>query len=136
MLLTSLADEGYTSLTGTDYSEDAITLAQVRMQAHCCGLEGGHAPDTLWQELAVKEGHAHVQYHMADLMDPDSHRQRYDVVLDKGTYDAIKLGKPDDMVRRCDRALRCHVHCADIAVTGSGGRHGSVHRVCVPTAER
>uniref|UniRef100_A0A1A9VU02 Protein-lysine N-methyltransferase n=1 Tax=Glossina austeni TaxID=7395 RepID=A0A1A9VU02_GLOAU len=71
MLLIELARERYVNLLGVDYSPEAITLAQ--KIAHDQGLK--------------------IRYSVADLMDAQacSLLGEYDVVHDKGTYDAVSL---------------------------------------------
>ncbi|KAJ1672752.1 Methyltransferase-like protein 10, partial [Spiromyces aspiralis] len=75
-LLLALADEGFTSLVGTDYSEKAIELAKsIAKDRDLDGL---------------------VTYYAANILDMgDVARLRgdrpFDVLLDKGTYDAICL---------------------------------------------
>ncbi|CDS03151.1 hypothetical protein LRAMOSA00553 [Lichtheimia ramosa] len=73
-LLLELSNEGYQQLTGIDYSEHAITLAK---------------------SVAKEQGREHIHYQVVDLLSiepgswADSHS--FDIVLDKGTYDAISL---------------------------------------------
>ncbi|KAI9271382.1 S-adenosyl-L-methionine-dependent methyltransferase [Sporodiniella umbellata] len=70
-LLLELANEGYQSLHGIDYSESAVTLAQSIVKDR----------DLEW-----------IQYTTVDfLSNPKWFEHTYDVVLDKGTYDAISL---------------------------------------------
>ncbi|XP_037035354.1 EEF1A lysine methyltransferase 2 [Bradysia coprophila] len=75
MMLIELAREGFTHLTGVDYSELAIELSQ------------NIAKD---QEIAV-------DYKVADLLDAECcvSLGLFDIVHDKGTYDAVSL-HPDD----------------------------------------
>uniref|UniRef100_A0A8D8B8B9 Protein-lysine N-methyltransferase n=1 Tax=Culex pipiens TaxID=7175 RepID=A0A8D8B8B9_CULPI len=75
MMLVELAREGYSNLTGVDYSPKAIELAK----AICTD-----------QELSIT-------YKVADLLDDAVVRSlgKFSVVHDKGTYDAISLN-PDD----------------------------------------
>lgn len=78
-LLLGLSEEGYTSLTGIDYSEPAIQLAKA---------------------VAEQRGLPHIKYEVVDLLatGDDSwvskNEQQFDVILDKGTFDAISLN-PD-----------------------------------------
>ncbi|KAJ2456196.1 Protein-lysine N-methyltransferase efm4 [Coemansia sp. RSA 2336] len=79
-LLLELAEEGYTNLTGTDYSPQAIALA-----------ESIAASRSVADKIAFRK---------QDFLDPDevasvAGSEKFDVVLDKGTYDAICL-KPSD----------------------------------------
>lgn len=66
--LLELAKRGFTALTGVDYSQQAIDLAR---------------------RIAAKEQCA-IQYAVFNIVS-DAVQQSYDVVLDKGTFDAICL---------------------------------------------
>lgn len=83
-LLLELAGEGdYTNLTGTDYSAQAVELAQSIAQRR--GL-----PENCVLTLKVQ-----------DFLNPDdvasvAGANKFDVVLDKGTYDAICLKSQDE----------------------------------------
>ncbi|KAJ1941494.1 Protein-lysine N-methyltransferase efm4, partial [Linderina pennispora] len=77
-LLLGLAEEGYTNLTGTDYSAQAVELAT---------------------RIAKQRGQE-ITYRVQDFLNPAdvslvAGERRFDVVLDKGTYDAICL-KPKE----------------------------------------
>ncbi|KAJ2727009.1 Protein-lysine N-methyltransferase efm4 [Coemansia sp. Benny D115] len=77
-LLLELAEEGYTNLVGTDYSGSAVQLAQ----------------------QVAESREANVVFLEQDFLDPQdvarvAGESKFDVVLDKGTYDAICL-KPQD----------------------------------------
>ncbi|KAJ1959147.1 Protein-lysine N-methyltransferase efm4 [Dipsacomyces acuminosporus] len=77
-LLLGLADDGYTNLTGTDYSPQAIELAKRIAQRRLFD----------------------ITYLVQDFLDPRevaavAGDAKFDLVLDKGTYDAICL-KPKD----------------------------------------
>lgn len=75
-LLLELSNEGYKNLHGIDYSESAITLAK---------------------SVAKDRDLAWIQYDAVDfLSNPDWFESQYQVVLDKGTYDAISL-HPDQV---------------------------------------
>ncbi|KAI9362812.1 S-adenosyl-L-methionine-dependent methyltransferase [Pilaira anomala] len=75
-LLLELSNEGYKNLHGIDYSESAITLAKSVAKDR----------DLEW-----------IQYDAVDfLSNPDWFESQYQVVLDKGTYDAISL-HPDQV---------------------------------------
>jgi len=69
MLLVDLARTGFSSLTGMDYSEDAITLAR---------------------EVAARF-ETDIKFSLGDILKEGFEQQEFDVVLDKGTYDAISL---------------------------------------------
>lgn len=74
MMLVELYREGYRNLTGIDYSANAITLAK-QIAAH--------------QNM-------NITYEMLDLLNYDEIVQKlgtktFDIVHDKGTYDAISL---------------------------------------------
>ncbi|KAJ2836872.1 Protein-lysine N-methyltransferase efm4 [Coemansia erecta] len=78
-LLLDLASRGYTNLTGTDYSAQAVRLAH---------------------EIALSDHHI-ITYAEQDFLDPEQVARvagstGFDVVLDKGTYDAICLMPMED----------------------------------------
>eukprot|EP00803_Ostreobium_quekettii_P004566 evm.model.scf_1977.3 EVM.evm.TU.scf_1977.3 scf_1977:13739-17164(-) len=76
-MLRAMAEKGYQNLVGTDYSERAIELAtQINKKTGCAAIVF-MVDDVLESKLA----------------------QRFDVVLDKGTYDAIGLS-PDGEKKR------------------------------------
>lgn len=70
MLLVELASKGFTNLTGIDYSEKAILLAR-----------------EVAQKLNVKDK---IIYFICDVLQL-AFWNSFDVILDKGTYDAISL---------------------------------------------
>ncbi|KAJ2857179.1 Protein-lysine N-methyltransferase efm4 [Coemansia asiatica] len=77
-LLLELSEEGYANLVGTDYSAQAVELAQSIAQSR----------------------QANISFFEQDFLDPQdvariAGGEKFDVVLDKGTYDAICL-KPKD----------------------------------------
>ncbi|KAI9475027.1 Protein-lysine N-methyltransferase efm4 [Coemansia sp. RSA 989] len=79
-LLLELAEEGYTNLTGTDYSQQAVALAE-----------------SIAKSRSVTDK---ITYLQQDFLNPNevaslAGSEKFDVVLDKGTYDAICL-KPKD----------------------------------------
>lgn len=75
-LLLELANEGYKSLAGIDYSESAIVLAK---------------------SVAKERELEWIQYDAVDfLSNPQWFKHTFQVVLDKGTYDAISL-HPDQI---------------------------------------
>jgi methylase of polypeptide subunit release factors len=67
MLLIELAAEGYTNLFGIDYSEDAVTLAK---------------------SIAL-ERHFKIDYSICNIL--EGLKGQFDIIHDKGTYDAITL---------------------------------------------
>jgi EEF1A lysine methyltransferase 2 len=89
ILLTSLVEAGYHpskhyAIHGIDYSPDAISLAKK--------VAAGHGEEA-----------ARIKYSLCDflkedavLSDGDGDVYEYDLVLDKGTYDAMALGKKDE----------------------------------------
>ncbi|KAK4515055.1 uncharacterized protein ATC70_002665 [Mucor velutinosus] len=82
-LLLELSNEGYKNLHGIDYSESAITLAK---------------------SVAKQRELEWIQYDAVDfLTNPDWFlpNDKYNVVLDKGTYDAISL-HPDQVQAKKD----------------------------------
>ncbi|KAJ1917641.1 Protein-lysine N-methyltransferase efm4 [Mycoemilia scoparia] len=83
-LLLSLLEEQYTYLVGTDYSEKAIELAKSIL------IDGGNA----------EEGS--IKYYTSNILDTEdikamiSKHGHFDVILDKGTFDAICLKPKSD----------------------------------------
>ncbi|XP_017047538.1 EEF1A lysine methyltransferase 2 [Drosophila ficusphila] len=69
MFLVGLANEGYDHLTGVDYSPKAVELAQ--------NIAG--------------DNKLNITYKVADLTQPQDELGTFDVVHDKGTYDAVSL---------------------------------------------
>lgn len=69
ILLVELSKKGFENLLGIDYSQSAISLAK---------------------EIAEKEA-LNINYQMSDVLEPGFYETAFDVVLDKGTYDAISL---------------------------------------------
>ncbi|KAI5892848.1 S-adenosyl-L-methionine-dependent methyltransferase [Schizophyllum commune H4-8] len=89
-LLFALAEAGYapTKLCGIDYSADAVALAKSIAQARGGGLE-----DITFEERDF------LTEEIVGLSDggKDAHETAsWDLVLDKGTYDAIALGEKDE----------------------------------------
>ncbi|KAJ2800615.1 Protein-lysine N-methyltransferase efm4 [Coemansia guatemalensis] len=80
-LLVKLAAEGYTNLTGTDYSLQAVELAQSIAK----GSSFSDRITVLEQNFLDPADVARVAGH-----------EKFDVVLDKGAYDAISLMLKDD----------------------------------------
>lgn len=86
-LLLALVDAGYDPkrMAGIDYSLDAVLLAK---------------------SVAKSRGAANISFHACDFLhdvppslpdaDPENRQDIWDVVLDKGTYDAIALGQIDE----------------------------------------
>ncbi|KAI1705108.1 methyltransferase domain-containing protein [Ditylenchus destructor] len=84
--LRRLRSQGYTKLCGLDYSEKAIELCRKTSNQQ---LEGKEAPEIDFQTADI----------LSDLNETQSQLcHRYDVVLDKGTWDAISLNG-DRMLR-------------------------------------
>ncbi|KAH8279744.1 hypothetical protein KR054_003806 [Drosophila jambulina] len=69
MFLVGLANEGYLQLTGVDYSPKAVELAQ----------------------NIARDNSLDISYKVADLTQPQDDLGAFDVVHDKGTYDAVSL---------------------------------------------
>jgi len=84
LMLVELAKRGYTNLSGTDYSENAVNLARL---------------------IAVQQNLS-IEYKTCDILNEDSvtDLHQYDVCLDKGTYDAVSLN-PDDSCHQRGRYL-------------------------------
>lgn len=64
-----LHHKNFTHLTGIDYSEQGISLAQ---------------------KIATAEG-AEIRFQTVDILETESETEEYDYVVDKGTFDAICL---------------------------------------------
>ncbi|MFS7973471.1 putative Methyltransferase domain-containing protein [Helianthus anomalus] len=77
LLLQELAKQGFSDLTGTDYSEGAIDLAR---------------------SLAERDGFASIKFLVDDILETKLDKQ-FHLVIDKGTLDAIGL-HPDGPVKR------------------------------------
>lgn len=69
MLLVELANEGFSNLTGLDYSENAILLCKKVTDKH----------------------KFHITFKVCDIL--NGLGSTYDIILDKGTYDAVSLSK-------------------------------------------
>ncbi|XP_074644450.1 EEF1A lysine methyltransferase 2-like [Tubulanus polymorphus] len=72
-MLVELAELGFSNLTGVDYSENAVKLAK---------------------SVAEKDN-LDISYEVMDILECLNEDMKYDVCIDKGTYDAISLN-PDD----------------------------------------
>ncbi|KMZ64586.1 Methyltransferase-like protein [Zostera marina] len=77
LLLHEMKKQGFTNLTGTDYSETGINLAR---------------------SLATHNGHTDINFLVDDILDSKLEKQ-FNLVLDKGTLDAIGL-HPEGPARR------------------------------------
>ncbi|KAL6286724.1 hypothetical protein ACE6H2_011114 [Prunus campanulata] len=77
LLLQELSKQGFSNLTGTDYSEGAIDLAR---------------------SLAGRDGLPNIHFLVDDVLDTKLERQ-FQLVVDKGTLDAIGL-HPDGSIKR------------------------------------
>nr|XP_010924022.1 EEF1A lysine methyltransferase 2 isoform X2 [Elaeis guineensis] len=77
LLLQELAKKGFSDLMGTDYSEGAIDLAR---------------------NLAIRDGFPHINFLVDDVLETKLDK-KFNVVMDKGTLDAIGL-HPDGPVKR------------------------------------
>jgi len=81
MMLIELAREGFTNLTGVDYSEAAVKLAEAV---------------ALSQELKINYEVCDI---LADSLSP-LNGKKFQIVLDKGTYDAISLNPENTSEKR------------------------------------
>ncbi|GMY24285.1 EEF1A lysine methyltransferase 2 [Fagus crenata] len=77
LLLQEIAKQGFSDLTGTDYSEGAVQLAR---------------------SLADRDGFPNINFLVDDVLETKLERQ-FQLVMDKGTLDAIGL-HPDGPVKR------------------------------------
>merc|ERR1712038_1680212 len=82
-----LASEGFSDVTGVDYSPDAIQLAGKIAEKH--------------------ELKSHIKFEVLDILADDDdadastvHCRKFDVVFDKGTYDAVSLDPAGARVQR------------------------------------
>ncbi|KAL1683345.1 S-adenosyl-L-methionine-dependent methyltransferase [Schizophyllum commune] len=91
-LLFALAEAGYspTKLCGIDYSADAVALAKSIAEARGGGLEDitFEERDFLTEEIIGLGGEGSEENTL--------NTASWDLVLDKGTYDAIALGEKDE----------------------------------------
>lgn len=79
-LLHRLQQQGFSSLYGMDYSEQAVRMASTSSTKH-----------------SPRNGdESSVQYFQEDILNLGHQQYRYDVIIDKGTLDAICLGIPRD----------------------------------------
>ncbi|KAJ2006040.1 Protein-lysine N-methyltransferase efm4 [Coemansia thaxteri] len=100
-LLLELADDGFTNLTGTDYSPQAIELAQ----SIAASRGFGNAITLIEQDFLNPAEVARV-----------AAKERFDVVLDKGTYDAICLKPKGNGAADVDQAA---IDTYPLSVVGS-----------------
>lgn len=77
LLLHELAKQGFSDLTGTDYSEGAIELAR---------------------SIAIRDGFPNINFLVDDILETKLGR-KFQLVMDKGTLDAIGL-HPDGPLKR------------------------------------
>jgi SAM-dependent methyltransferase len=107
-MLVKLAKNGFTRLTGVDYASSAIELA--------CSIAHDEHLDITYEVCNILEmsdgtsDSSHTLQHIGDdsrqpISTEVSLCQRYDIILDKGTYDAISLNPDDARTQRC-RYLR------------------------------
>lgn len=90
-MLIELAREGYTNLNGIDYSSNAIELSK---------------------SIAADQN-LNINYHVLDLLDKHDIRTqlgdtKFDIVHDKGTYDAISIHPDNPAEKRA--AYITHLH--------------------------
>ncbi|XP_074582903.1 uncharacterized protein LOC141839133 [Curcuma longa] len=77
LLLQELAKQGFSDLTGTDYSDGAIVLAQ---------------------KIAIRNGFPNINFMVDDILETKLNR-KFHLVMDKGTLDVIGL-HPDGRMKR------------------------------------
>ncbi|XP_055686966.1 EEF1A lysine methyltransferase 2 [Lutzomyia longipalpis] len=89
MFLVELAQEGYKSLFGVDYSQQAIDLAT---------------------SIAQDEEIEHIEYKAVDILSPDEVKElgKFKITHDKGTYDAISLCPDDPTTKRAKYLENVH----------------------------
>lgn len=89
------AEAGYTDLTGLDYSEPAIELA--RLVARSKGLMRAPAEDGADGDEEEDAPAVDLRLEVCDILAPgaaDKYAAQFDLLCDKGTYDAISLHSP------------------------------------------
>eukprot|EP01132_Coremiostelium_polycephalum_P005784 gene5784-7195_t len=79
MTLIQLAKLGFKNLNGSDYSETAIELAK---------------------KIALEENFEFINYFMDDITQSKIKENEYDVVVDKGTFDAMALSEDRDKMKK------------------------------------
>ncbi|GAB0096191.1 Protein-lysine N-methyltransferase [Sergentomyia squamirostris] len=81
LILVELAQEGFNQLTGVDYSHQAIELAK---------------------SIAMDRKIDTITYHTVDILSPDEAEKlgKFQIIHDKGTYDAICLCPEDPTTKR------------------------------------
>ena len=88
------AEAGYLDLTGLDYSQPAVELAT--LIAKDKGLIRDETSEKEEEEEEEEES-ARVSFEQVDILSAESSAKyagAYDVLCDKGTYDAISLHSP------------------------------------------
>ena len=102
-LLLGLRDDGWAGpMLGVDYSTQSVSLAQ-RVAAQRLEDSDGDFPEVLFREWDVVAGPIPDALNTTDPASP----QEWDVVLDKGTFDAISLSdETDAQGRRLNEAYR------------------------------
>ena len=107
-------EHGFRHVVGTDYSPNSVAHARAVLAAQC--PTEGLAPDTFEQSVVLD-----------DATDTKLAPASFDVVLDKGTYDAIYL-MPGTQEER-DAALKRYRDCA-ARVLKEGEKHYFVITTC------
>lgn len=88
MMLVELHREGYTHLTGIDYSANAVELAK--------RIAADQKMDIVYKELDLLS---------ADDIAQKFDAKKFDIVHDKGTYDAISL-HPENPAEKCSTYIQ------------------------------
>lgn len=70
MMLIELSNDDFTNLTGVDYSEKSIAFAK---------------------KIAADQNHSQINFKVLDILAEENSLGTYQIVHDKGTYDAIAL---------------------------------------------
>ncbi|KAK0423812.1 hypothetical protein QR680_008343 [Steinernema hermaphroditum] len=108
-MLRRLREKGFTNLAGIDYSEGSIELSK-----HLA-------------EQDDYDGEVEIEFRVGDLLktEPDEElRDRFDVVLDKGTWDAISLaGDRNERLRNYRNSIVAFMKSNDMADMTTGPRY-------------
>lgn len=91
IFLMELAKNGYSNLTGIDYSKTAVELTT---------------------NILKEEGLKNINIQVEDFLNPSAEMKNFDICIDKGTFDAISLSPEDreEAKKRYVGSLRTVLH--------------------------
>nr|XP_055028626.1 EEF1A lysine methyltransferase 2 [Misgurnus anguillicaudatus] len=91
IFLMELAKNGYSNLTGIDYSKTAVELTT---------------------NILEEEGLKNINIQVEDFLNPSAEMKNFDICIDKGTFDAISLSPEDreEAKKRYVASLRTVLH--------------------------